>query len=122
DVIRRMAKDGDPHPLRLSDDEDDVWAAQASPGDRILGSPRFSQMVVGTHGEMTIMNTMHPLHFVKIKRALAEYPTRDPLKRSKDRLQADLVEQLVQTHMSQYASERVDAQGSVGAETKPPTG
>ncbi|RRH83713.1 hypothetical protein EH244_24945 [Variovorax beijingensis] len=30
DVIRRVAKDGDPHPLRMSDDEDDIWAVQAS--------------------------------------------------------------------------------------------
>ena len=28
DVIRRMAKEGDPHPLRLND-EDDLWAVQA---------------------------------------------------------------------------------------------
>jgi len=102
DVIRRMAKDGDPHPLRLSDDEDDVWAVQASTGDRILGSQKFSQMVVATNGEMAVMHTMHPLDFVKIKRALGNYPTRDPLKRTKDLLQADLVEELVHSHMPQY--------------------
>jgi len=28
DIIRRVARDGDPHPLRMSDDEDDLWAAQ----------------------------------------------------------------------------------------------
>lgn len=103
EVIRRVAKDGDPHPLRLSDDENDVWAVQASTGDRILGAPRFSQMVVATNGEMAIMNTMAPANFVQIKRALAAYPTREPLKRSKDLLQAQLVEELIATHMPQYA-------------------
>jgi len=101
DVIRRMARDGDPHPLRLSDDGD-LWAVQASTGDRILGSPRFCQMVVAVNGEMAMMNTMHPLDFVKVKRALAVYPDREPLKRSKDRIQAELVEKLVDEYMPQY--------------------
>ena len=103
DVIRRVAKDGDPHPLRMSDDEDDIWAVQASTGERILNSPRFSQMVVSTTGEMALMNTMHPLDFVDVKRALAKYPNRDPLKRSKDVLQAELVATLVRDYMPQYA-------------------
>ncbi|MGJ7497379.1 hypothetical protein ACSFA8_20180 [Variovorax sp. RT4R15] len=43
---------------------------------------------------------MHPLDLVSIERTLRaiRYPTRDPLKRSKDRMEADLVEELVQTH------------------------
>ncbi|WP_036595290.1 GSU2403 family nucleotidyltransferase fold protein [Ottowia thiooxydans] len=102
DVIRRISKDGDPHPVRLSDDEEDMWAVQASTGDRILGAPRFEQMVVATTGEMASMSTMHPMAFVQVKRALANYPHRDPLKRSKDALQADLVEELVQERMPQY--------------------
>lgn len=103
DVIRRIAKDGDPHPVRLSDDEEDLWAVQASTGDRILGSPRFERMVVATTGEMASMGTMHPLGFVAVKRALAAYADRDPLKRSKDALQADLVEELVRDRMPQLA-------------------
>jgi len=102
DVIRRVAQDGDPHPLRMSDDEDDVWAVQASTGERILNAPRFSQMVVSTTGEMALMHTMHPADFVSVKRALANYPNRDPLKRSKDALQADLVETLIRDCMPQY--------------------
>ncbi|MGN8079324.1 GSU2403 family nucleotidyltransferase fold protein [Variovorax sp. 22077] len=104
DVIRRTAKDGDPYPMQLSDGEDDVWAVQASTGDSILNAPRFSQMVVATNGAMAIMHTMAPPDFARIKRKLAEYPARDPLKRSKDRLQAELVEELIATHMPQYAA------------------
>ena len=122
DVIRRIAKDGDPHPLRMSDDEDDVWAVQASTGDRILGSPRFSQMVVATNGEMAVMNTMHPMDFVKIKRALGNYPTRDPLKRTKDILQADLVEELVHSHMPQYLRAEAATDDSNEPAAKPPIG
>ncbi|MDA7417748.1 GSU2403 family nucleotidyltransferase fold protein [Xenophilus arseniciresistens] len=108
DVIRRVARDGDPHPLRLSDQEDDIWAVQATTGARILAAPAFDQMVVGTNGEMAMMHTMHPLHFVETKRMLASLPARDPLKSSKDRLQADLVEALVRSHMPQYATELPD--------------
>lgn len=102
DVIRRIAAADDPYPLRLSDDENDLWAVQAFTGDRLLGASRFSQMVVATNGEMALMNTVHPLDFVAIKRAFAAHPAREPLKRSKDLLQADLVEKLVQAWMPQY--------------------
>lgn len=107
DIIRRVAKDGDPHPLRLSDSEDDVWAVQASTAERILNAPRFSQMVVSTTGDMAMMHTMHPLDFAAVKRMLAARADRDPLKRSKDEHQAELVEALVANYMPQY--ERRDA-------------
>ena len=39
DVVRRMAKDTeDPHPLRLSDAENDFWAVQISMGEKLLGA------------------------------------------------------------------------------------
>lgn len=103
DIIRRVAKGDDPHPLRLSDSEDDMWAVQASTAERILNAPRFSQMVVSTIGDMAMMHTMHPLDFVAVKRALAARADRDPLKRSKDEHQAQLVEALVANYMPQYA-------------------
>ena len=60
-------------------------------------------MVVSTTGEMALMNTMHPLVFVDVKLALAKYLNRDPLMRSKDVLQAELVTMLVRDYMPQYA-------------------
>lgn len=107
DVIRRVAKDDDPHPLRLSDSEDDIWAAQASTAERILNAPRFDQMVVSTAGDMAMMHTMHPLDFAAVKQTLATMPNRDPLKSSKDALQAELVRTLVANYMPQY-ERRVD--------------
>lgn len=102
DVIRRVARAGDPNPLRMSDDEGDVWAVQADSGSRILGSPRFSQMVVAVTGEMAMMHTMQPLDFVAVKRSLASSPSREPLKRRKDALQAELVDELVRSRLPQY--------------------
>lgn len=103
DVIRRTAKDGDPHPFRMSDDEDDLWAVQVDGADKMLSSERFSQVVVAETGHMAVMHTMPPLTFIALKKQLATSPGRDPKKRLKDALQAELVQELVQTSMPQYA-------------------
>ena len=103
DVIRRTAKDRDPHPFRMSADENDLWAVQVEGADKMLSAPRFNQMVVAETGHMAVMNTMSPLTFVAIKRMISTAVGRDPKKRLKDALQADLVESLVRSHMPQYA-------------------
>lgn len=95
DVIRRMAKDGDPHPLRMSEQENDLWAVQVSSGEKMLDAARFSQVIVATDGSMARMTTMAPAAFVRVKEALAKNPTRDPLKRDKDVLQARIVQALI---------------------------
>lgn len=102
DVIRRMEAEDDPHPLRLSGAEDDLWAVQADTGEQIMHSPRLAQMVVSAQGDMATMHTITPLRFAAIKRKLADLPQRDPLKKGKDRLQADLVEALVAEHLPQF--------------------
>lgn len=102
DVIRRMAMDGDPHPLRMSDAEDDLWAVQISTGNKILGAKRFSQMVASPTGHMAIMHTMDPATFVSIKREIAKKADRDPKKRIKDAWQAELIDSLIDSHMPQY--------------------
>ena len=43
DIIRRAARDGDPHSLRMSPHDEDLWAVQIPSGDKILGAARFSQ-------------------------------------------------------------------------------
>ena len=43
DVIRRSAKDGDPHPLRVSDFEDYCWAVQVPSGKALLDGGIFTQ-------------------------------------------------------------------------------
>ncbi len=103
DVIRRTGKDGDPHPFRMSGDEDDLWAVQVESADKMLSSERFSQVVVAETGHMAVMNTMNPVTFIALKKMISVSATRDPRKRLKDALQAELVQRLVQTHMPQYA-------------------
>ncbi len=103
DIIRRMARDEDPHPLRMSDDEGDFWAVQVRTGQALIDARRFDQVIVSTSGQMARMLTIHPLDFAKVKRTLAAMQERDPLKRSKDLLQAQIAEDLVVQYLPQLA-------------------
>ncbi len=103
DVIRRFKKGSDLHPFRMSESEDDLWAVQVNGADRMLSAKKFSQVVVSETGHMAVMHTMDPHTFVAIKRQVAKAPDRDPRKRQKDALQADLVAHLIETRMPQYA-------------------
>lgn len=94
DLIRRTAIDGDPHPLPMSTKEEDLWAVQVASGNQLVSGRRFDQMVVSTRGEMALMRTVHPLDFVRVKNTIAASRQRDPLKRPKDALQAQLVQHL----------------------------
>lgn len=96
DIIRRSARDADPHPLRMSDDEDDFWAVQVSMGEKLQSARRMDQVVVATSGEMALMRTVHPLDFARIKHTLSQQIGRAPNKRGKDALQARVVTELVE--------------------------
>ena len=101
DVIRRAANSSagtDPHPLRVSEFEDDFWAVQVPSGQALLDGGRFSQVVVATNGAMATMHAPLPASFVRIKTSLSQRHDRDPLKRRKDQLQAKVVEQLLTDH------------------------
>jgi hypothetical protein len=102
DVIRRMTVDADPHPLKMSDFDDDLWAVQISDGNKMLGSRRFSQVVVAETGHMAVINTIDPNLFVSLKTKLSQSASRDPKKRPKDALQAKLVQALIDGYMPQY--------------------
>jgi hypothetical protein len=99
DIIRRQPVDGDAHPIRLSDDEGDFWAAQAVNAHVLLDSPAFSAVIVATNGEMARMNTLHPLAFARFKRWMSELANRDAKKKARDLLQAQIVEEIVGSHL-----------------------
>lgn len=101
DIIRREAIDGESHPLRLTDDADELFAVQAKKADLLLSGPRFSSMIVAASGQMARMNTVSPVTFAKFKRWMAAQPDREPLKRQRDILQAELVEELVTEYLPQ---------------------
>ena len=99
DIIRRTAKDGDPHPLRMSPSEDDLWAVQVSSGEKMVAGRKFRQLVVAGSGQMAMMQTLHPVDFIRIKTALSGDVQRDPLKRPKDKLQAETVQALWNSYL-----------------------
>jgi hypothetical protein len=94
DVIRRMAKDDDPHPMALSDHEDEIWPVQVGSGEALIAGRRFDALVIGTDGSMARMHAPHPLDFVRLKEKLSKSADRDPLKKSKDGLQSLIVNSL----------------------------
>ena len=101
DILRRQAQEQDPHPAQISDAEENFWVVQARNAEQLVSAPRFSAVVVAANGQMARMNTVHPLAFVRFKRWLAERHDRDPLKASRDSLQADTVAQLVDEYLPQ---------------------
>jgi len=104
DIIRRTAKDGDPHPLRMSASEDDLWAVQVSSGEKMVSGRKFGQLVVSASGHMAQMQTLHPLDFIRVKTKLSADSQRDPLKRPKDGLQARVVQSLWDEHGLQFVA------------------
>lgn len=109
DVIRRMARNRDPHPLQVTSAERDFWAVQVGNGAQMASSARFAQMVVSASGHMALMTTLHPLTFSRLKQALASSPTRNPLKKSRDALQAQAVAQLVEEMLPHLLPPQADA-------------
>lgn len=102
DIIRREQIADDPHPVRLSDDEDDFWVAQAPRAQELLDSPQFSAVIVATNGDMARMNTLEPMAFVRFKQWMSTLSDRDPLKRRRDALQAKAVEEVLQEYLPQW--------------------
>lgn len=95
DILRREAQEDDPHPVRLSEDEDDFWVVQARRADELMNAPSFSAVVVADTGQMARLHTLHPAAFVAFKQWMAHLPEREALKRRRDALQAEAVAQLL---------------------------
>jgi hypothetical protein len=96
DFLRRQAVDGDPHPFRFSSDEGDLWPVQAIPASVLTSAPRFEHAVVSATGRMAWMSTIAPATFVEFKRWMAQdAPHREEAKRRRDRLQAGIVQELL---------------------------
>jgi len=102
DIIRREVVPGDPgadpHPLPLTDSEEEFWAVQAPRAGLLLDGPRFSSMVVSTNGHMARMTTIAPSIFASFKRWMAGRADRDPVKRDRELLQAEMVEKFAQDY------------------------
>ena len=101
DIIRRERTGDDPHPIKLSAEDEDFWVAQARRANVLLDSPGFSAVIVASNGTMARMNTVHPATFVTFKRWLSTQPEREALKRRRDALQADTVQELLEKYLPQ---------------------
>lgn len=99
DIIRREREGDDPHPIKLSNEDEDFWVVQARRANVLLDSPAYSAVIVASNGTMARMNTIHPATFVAFKRWMAEQPDRDALKRRRDVLQADSVQTLMDKYL-----------------------
>jgi len=73
-------------------------------GQKLLSVSRLDQVVVDVNGAMARMRTVHPLDFARIKRELSKDIHREPLKKSKDLTQADMVETLVREYLPHLAA------------------
>jgi hypothetical protein len=103
DILRREQAEDDPHPIRLSQVDEDFWVVQARQAQQLLDAPAFSALITATDGSMARMHTLHPLAFARFKRWMAEQADREAPRRRRDALQADLVECLVRDYLPQWA-------------------
>lgn len=101
DIIRRERTGDDPHPIKLSEKDDDFWVVQARRANVLLDSPGFTAVIVASNGTMARMNTVHPATFVAFKRWMAAQPDREAPKRRRDVLQADTVQTLIEKYLPQ---------------------
>ena len=100
DFLHRQPIENDPHPFRFSEDEGDLWPVQAVRASVLTTAPRFERAVVAVSGRMAIMRTIAPAAFVEFKRWMAQSaPHREEAKRRRDRLQADIVQELLDQKM-----------------------
>lgn len=96
DFLRRQPVEGDPRPFRFSAHEGDLWPVQAARASVLTTAPRFEHAVISVSGRMALMRTIAPSAFVEFKRWMAKKAVqREPAKRRRDRLQADIVQELL---------------------------
>jgi hypothetical protein len=101
DIIRREQAGDDPHPIKLSAEDEDFWVAQARRANVLLDAPGFSAVIVASNGSMARMNTVHPATFVAFKRWMSTQTEREAMKRRRDALQADAVQALMAEYLPQ---------------------
>jgi hypothetical protein len=107
DILRRMRKDDDPHPIKISErtkgeqavdhatELEDLSVVQAARADVFLNTPSFEAVIVDRKGRMAMMRTIQPKVFVEFKRWMSTLPDREPIKRQRDAAQARAVQDLL---------------------------
>ncbi|MBV8621071.1 MAG: hypothetical protein JOY84_19565 [Curvibacter sp.] len=101
DILRREAEENDPHPIRLSESEDDFWVVQARRAADLQNAAAFSEVVVAINGTMARMHTIDPRAFADFKRWMSRQADREAVKRRRDMLQAQTVDLLIRERLPQ---------------------
>lgn len=95
DFLRREEPKPVGDAFSASGKEGDVYPVQAPRSQQFLNSPRFEHIVIGADGRMTVMRTIDPRTFVDFKLWMSDQPTREFIKRARDRQQALAVQSLL---------------------------
>ncbi len=96
DFLRREAVEGDPHPFRFSDDEEDLWPVRAHRASVLTQAPVFLHPVISATGKIANMRTIDPRTFVDFKRWMStNAQNRDAVKKRRDLHQANIVQGLL---------------------------
>ena len=96
DFLRREHVDGDPAPVPVTEDEEDIWPVQAERAAVLTSAPCFEHLVISSTGRMALMRTIGPVVFVEFKRWMATSATHRPAaKRRRDQVQAEIVQNLL---------------------------
>jgi len=87
----------DPHPRHVLDDKNDLRSAQTRNRSILPEDARFEMPVIALNGSMALMNTIPPSAFVRFKEwHSTEESDSSSLKRACDKLQVELVQQLLE--------------------------
>lgn len=97
--LRTAAGAGEQHPAHSSDCSADPCRLQAQVVAALAKSPLFSQPIISATGKIAKMNTVDPQTFVNLKRWMSSLNSREAILRSIDALQADIVQEMLQTKM-----------------------
>ena len=100
DFLGRQPEGDEPHPLRFTADEDDLWPAQAVRASVLTSAARFEHVVIAATGRIALMRTIAPQAFVEFKRCMAEKARQRPEpKRRRDLRQAAIVQAMLDEGM-----------------------
>jgi hypothetical protein len=90
-----MATEGAPHPFLSPRAKAVCGLFRPQRTEAFLNAPRCEREVFSVTGRMAQMRTMSSAVFVAFKRWMAELDNRPPGKRRRDKLQADIVQQML---------------------------
>jgi len=97
--LRKETGAGEHHSVHSSDRAGDPWRLPALGVALLAQSPLFSQPVISSTGKIAVMNTIDPQTFVDFKRSMSMLENREFGRRKCDALQADVVQEMLQSKM-----------------------